>query len=177
MHPQLLLRKSSRKILRSVFSRTDFSRYLFLSRRTSSRILSPDSFSRFLWEEVLRKILQEKGENTTKISGNFLQMGPVQKIWEEICTQILIWMASSGLPVLVLFPRYVDKKLAVEIIDRDYDGKIHLNASHLAKFAKTYREILKFRCLKLFQDIATLPDLRQEKKSQRAPNPPGFCAA
>ena len=45
--------------LGSVSGRTEFLRILFLSRRISSRILSPDLFSSFLWEKLPRKILHE----------------------------------------------------------------------------------------------------------------------
>ena len=69
-----------------------FRGFLFLSRRIFSRIFSPDFFSSFSWEKVLRKILQENPlENlskiyTTKIPDTFLQRGRAN-IWEAQISQ------------------------------------------------------------------------------------------
>ena len=57
---QMALRTKLQRFIRIGFWQNGFFRgFLFLSRRISSRILSPDFFSSFLWEKVPRKILQE----------------------------------------------------------------------------------------------------------------------
>ena len=61
--------------LGSVFGRKDFfTDFLFLGRRIFARIFSPDFFSSFLWEKVLRKILQEN--HPLQNPPNFIQKSP-----------------------------------------------------------------------------------------------------